>query len=389
MIGAGLLYDLGRKMETPIASLFGVCYYLFLPFSIRASRSFQPDPAMVMFILFTAWVLFQWSQKQTWKWTSIAGLAGGVTGFLKPVGLFFIGGMTLSIVLHSVFKVDHDHNHAKDNTQISKPCVLRNPQIWIMASLMISPLLAYYLFNIGDTAQDYFLNWTVISRWREVLSPSFFLRWMIQVDNLFNLAVVLAGFLGTLAASGKNQALLWGLWAGYFLFGLVFPYHILTHDYYHLPLVGLVALSLVPFIQTIYRRVIDRGISLQFILIAILLVFSFYHGWISRSILLGNDYRQHPQFWREVGSAIPSDSKIVGITQDYGFRLMYYGWRKIEVWPGGANLNDFGEITQGADYFLVTAKNQLESELAEYLDTYFPIRQEGVGFVLYDLRGGN
>jgi len=37
-------------MASPLAALVGVGYFLFLPFSIRASRSFQPDPGMVMMI---------------------------------------------------------------------------------------------------------------------------------------------------------------------------------------------------------------------------------------------------------------------------------------------------------------------------------------------------
>ena len=55
------------------------------------------------------------------------------------------------------------------------------------------------------------------------------------------LAVVLAAFVGSLVTTPRNRALLWGFWGGYLLFGLTFPYLIITHDYYHLPLDQIIA----------------------------------------------------------------------------------------------------------------------------------------------------
>jgi hypothetical protein len=77
--------------------------------------------------------------------------------------------------------------------------------------------------------------------------------------------------------------------------------------------------------------------------------------------------------------------------------LMLWGWRKISLWPlstglsearGGNQDNaDFASLTEGKEYFLVTAFGQLDKQphLKEILAQY-PIAAEGDGFVLYDLR---
>jgi hypothetical protein len=77
---------------------------------------------------------------------------------------------------------------------------------------------------------------------------------------------------------------------------------------------------------------------------------------------------------------------------------MYYGWRRVDLWPLASGLAEvrgntinaektFAEMAAGKDYFLVTASNQLDKQpdLKKILSGY-PIAAEGEGFVLYDLR---
>lgn len=387
-IAAFFLYDLGRRMGSQLASLIGVSYFLFLPFGIRASRSFQPDPMLVMGIMMSAWMLFRWNQSRSWKWVVLAGIFGGLTGLVKPVGLLFVGGMLISVVLSSSFvEKDGVDTETKRKRRFDWQKLI-NPKIWVMVALVVSPLLLYYLINIGEETSDYLGNWTLFSRWRDVLSPSFVIRWMTLVDNKLNLLAVVAGFLGILLASAEDRSLLLGLWIGYILLGLIFPYHILTHDYYHLPLVGLVGLSVAPLFQNINIEILRRGNLIQSAYIFLLVLISFYNAWMGRSVLLGADYHDHPPFWQEVGDAIPADSKVIGITQDYGFRLMYYGWRKIEIWPQGADVEEFNRITDGVDYFVITAKNQVPDDLGVFLAGNFPVHLEGNGYVIYDLNAG-
>jgi hypothetical protein len=401
LVGAWILYVLGRRMASPWAVLVGVGYYLFLPFSIRASRSFQPDPGMAMFILLTAWALFRWSTMRSWKWAIMAGLLGGATAYLKASGIFFVGGMAIAMCIlpednpergpeHG--HLDRDLKQGPDRGHLGRKIIrntkqaFRNPQRWVMMTLIVLPALLYYLLETGEQPAGYSASWTVLSHWRELLAPSFYMRWMIRVDDILMLPLILAGFIGTLVATPKLRALLWGLWGGYLLFGLTFPYHIVTHDYYHLPLVGIVSLSLVPLADLIIRELGKRGKVPLILFASTFAVFCIYNGWIGRSILLGQDFRDHPAFWQQVGNAIPADTKAIGLTQDYGFRLMYYGWRKITLWPPEGNSEDFEALTAGTSYFVITAKNQLTGELSGYLEDHFPVYAQGSGYLIYDLR---
>ena len=170
---------------------------------------------------------------------------------------------------------------------------------------------------------------------------------------------------------------------------MFFSYHTLTHDYYHLPLVALLSLSLIPVVDLVIYAVKQQSHGVQLILGIVLLMFFAYNGWIGRSILVGQDFREHPAFWQEVGEAIPVEAKAIGLSQDYGFRLMYYGWRKIAQWPNNAQPEDLPEIAAGADYFLVTAKNQMSDQLENYLDTHYVVFAEGPGYVIYNLHAEN
>ncbi|MBM3143757.1 MAG: glycosyltransferase family 39 protein [Chloroflexi bacterium] len=387
LIGGAALHDLARRMASPLGALVGVGYFFFLPFSILASRSFQPDPGMIMLILLTGWSLWRWAEKRTWRWALLAGVFGGAAAFVKAMGIFFVGGMAAGVVLYNL-GLDAQASLITDSKWQVRNLKfgLRDLQVWVMAGLMVTPALLYAVLGADEQSSPQILHWTVLSRWQDVLSLSFYMRWMIRVSSLMGPGVVLASFIGALLIPPKSRALLWGFWIGYGLYGLTFPYHIATHDYYHLPLLAVVSLSLAVLAGFIAEKVWEQGRLTRVLFIVVALIAAIYNGWIGRSILVGQDFSQHPAYWQEIGDSFPADAKAVGVTQDYGFRLMYYGWRTIKLWPSGAGSENFEEQVGEADYFVVTALNQLDSDLKEYLAAQYPIYAEGIGYIIYHLR---
>ena len=386
VIGSVALYDLSRRMTSRLGALFGVGYFLFVPFSILASRSFQPDLGMIMLVILTGWALNRWSEVRSWRWAICAGIFGGAAAFVKVIGAFFVGGMAIGVVIYSLgVQIDSQKQEIPKWRLSNLKSGFRNLHVWVMAALMIAPALAYYLLGSGESSSSYLVNWTILSRWRDVLNLSFYMRWMIRVSSLMEPSVVLASFVGTFLVSHRSRALLWGFWGSYFIYGLTFPHHITTHDYYHLPLLVVVSLSLPALVALVSTIVQKRGIFVQVLSVGIAVVAVVYNARIGQSILIGQDFSDHPSYWAEVGEAIPADAKLIGVTQDYGFRLMYYGWRTIQLWPQGAGSNNFSERTGDADYFVVTAKNQLNNELKDYLDASYPVYTQGVGYIVYDL----
>jgi hypothetical protein len=386
LIGASALYAVGQQMASSLAALMGVGYFLFMAFTIRASRSFQPDPGMVMLILLSVWALFQWSTSRSWKWAVSAGILGGLTALTKVAGAFFVGGSAVGIVLFVA-----SNSLLSDSSKISSRAKrilfgLRDPQIWVIAGLMVAPAVLYYFLGIGEQSSGYFSNWTIISRWRDVLDPAFYMRWLLRVDDILVSSIVILSFVGSLVTNARNRALLWGLWGGYFFFGMTFPHHTVTHDYYHLPLTAIVGLSLAPIADLAIQKIRLQPKVVQMAFIGVVAIFFGANAWIGRSILVGEDFSEHPAFWQTVGNAFPADGRTYALTQDYGARIMYYGWRKVSVLPPNTAPENFEDRTSGASFFVVTSKNQFSPALRQYVTKKYPELGLGYGYQIFDLR---
>ncbi len=406
--------DPGEPAAAPFApgALIALAFYLFLPLAVYASRSFQPDPLMVCILLLSFLSLYQWDRTKTWKWALLSGLSGGLAVLIKGVGAYFAGAAATALVLARLADAISPAKHGAEaqgksrQPAASEPTdgrgdaepgakgrvpdpirrlagVLGNPQIWAIAFLMLLPAIGYYYFQVGDNRSLY--SRFVLNRIDEVLDPSLLIRWLIIVDRLFGLPVVLISFAGIWLAPRRARTLLAGLWVGYLLYGVSFPQLIITHDYYHLPLVALVALSLAPAAGLVAQRVIDTGWWARIALAGAFLLAIAYPAWITRSVMLAEDFSQAGQYWQIVAESIPPKGRAVGYSQDYGFRLMYYGWRRIDVWPREIGSAGFERRAADAEYFVVTAKNQMSAELALYLEENFPVLAEGGGYVIYDL----
>jgi hypothetical protein len=229
-----------------------------------------------------------------------------------------------------------------------------------------------------------------------LLQPSFYLRWLIQLDQWAGIFLLLCAWWGAALHRSVYRWQVWGLWAGYGLLGLTFPYHILTHEYYNLALVPLSGLSIAPLAEVVFQKLRTQSRGWQWLASIILLIAIVYPAWIARSTLIGQDYVPEALGWQRLGETLPTDGKIIALSHDYGFRLMYYGWRSIGVWSeydrmASADQETFEpyflEKTAGYDYFLVTLPNALEQQpaLRTYLFDHYPQLNEPDGYLLFDL----
>jgi 4-amino-4-deoxy-L-arabinose transferase-like glycosyltransferase len=111
VIGAIFLFLLARELTSTDGALAVTAFYLFLPYAVIASRSFQPDPLMVMLIIIFLWAVYKWSitlrrfptgrgtGAWAWTFTILAGLFGGIAIFVKFVAAFFVIGGGLGAIL--------------------------------------------------------------------------------------------------------------------------------------------------------------------------------------------------------------------------------------------------------------------------------------------------
>jgi len=394
------LFDLARRTVSPWAALFALAYYLVLPFSVQASRSFQPDPLMTSAFVIGIYFLYRWSEnsgvqqlaavsdsqlsdskKESWRWAILAGVFLGFATFVKIVIAFFVGAAAIALVLFTL-----------------KKDFWKSKQVWAMAALMIVPALIFYVFLHQGRSTEYFFAWTV-ALIKLVTSTDFYSKWLAFIGSLFGLTIIFLSLAGALLAPPRLRWLLISLWIGYLLYGLTLPFQMYTHSYYHIQLIPIVALGLASVLNPLLESVPTQSQVGRVGFIVLIIAVVGYQSWVARSILVAEDFHQEPAFWKQVGDVIPADADVIGLTQDYGFRLMLWGWRKVSLWPLSTDLSearggsqaqraaDFAGLTEGDEYFLVTAFGQLDkqSDLKKIL-TQYPIASEGEGYVLYDLR---
>lgn len=392
LVGGLALFFLARRMTTAGGALVALSYYLFLPFSVQASRSFQPDPQMVMWFLLSVYCLYRWSDAREWKWAILASITGGVAVLVKIVAVYLVGGAGVAIVLSTLA--------AQGDKRDLIRRVISSWQVWVMILLMVIPPAAYYLAGRPEGASGYFSQW-IGPLAHLILNPSFYVRWISFLHTWLDLTVILLGLVGVLLSIPRNRTLLLGLWIGYGIYGLTMPYQMYTHNYYHIQLIPIVALSIAPVAHALVERMAQQAKLWQWAFIGLLMMAIGYSSWVARSVLMAEDFRSEPAYWHEMSKALPVDGKIIALTNDYGLRLLYYGWRNVGLWPssGEQNLSElrgsgkdfqqqFANRTVQYDYFLVTALGQLDKqpELSEMLSTHYPLVVKGDGYLVFDLR---
>ena len=380
-LAAGIaLFDLMRRAVSPWAAVVAIAFYFVLPFSVQASRSFQPDPLMTAAFVAGIYFLYRWSEEQTWKWAILTGAFFGFATFVKIVIAFFVGAAAISLVLFTL-----------------KKDFWKSKQVWVMAAIMVVPAFLFYILLNQGRSTEYFFAWTV-TLIKLITSADFYSKWLAFVGSIFGLTMIFLSLAGALIATPRLRWLLVSLWVGYVLYGLTLPFQMYTHSYYHIQLIPIIALGLASALNPLIESVAGQGQVGRVGVIALIVVVIGYQSWVARSVLIAEDFHHEPAFWKQVGDAIPANTDVIALTQDYGYRLMLFGWRKVSLWPLSTGLSEarggntdvagnFADLTAGKEYFLVTAQGQFDKqpELKKILSQY-PIAAQGEGYVLFDLR---
>jgi len=395
LIGGIFLFLLVRDLLSFEAAVFSAAYYLFFPYAVIASRSFQPDPLMVMLILAFWWTFLRWmtlaldpAPARTGAAMSaalLAGLLGGLAIFIKFSAAFFVIGAALGLAL----------------SRFTLRELLRNSQVWVMGILGALPALIYLVYGI-------FLRGGLGSQFSGrfipalLLNPINYLQWMTKADMAAGGLFIMLALLGFLFSNDKRlRNFMFGLWGAYILYGLFFDYHIGTHDYYHLPFIPIVAVSLSPLGNWFFAHLTEATVrrNQRNMAYLILILGLFMVVWNIRNEMKAVDYRPDAVMWTQIGEEV-KDKSVIALIQDYGSRLEYWGWRTVPTWPyvgdlvylnvrdGNFSFEElFMEYSSKKEFFLVTDFDELERqpELKQRLHT-FPVYLEGDGFLIFDLR---
>lgn len=385
MIGGWFLFLIARRIAGKYAALISLAYFLVLPFGAIASRAFQPDPLLTMAIIVAWWSMLRWQQKQTWKRLILAGTLSGLAILIKTTAVFFIAPAWVVLVF-ALFSLRR---------------VFTNPQVWTAAVLSILPyglFLVYGLFFSGQLASQFSLRFFP-SLW---FDPVWYLQWNGQIRSTVGLEWFLIAFAGSAVIKDKSQRWMFlSIWLGYFLYGLTLPFHIYTHDYYQEPLVPLVALGLAVAANALFEHFPSPKWLPTVVVVGVTVYMVVIQAWDVRVTLAKRGFDNEIIFWTQFGDHLGHDKKVEGLTQDYGYRLSYYGWVENSNWITAADMayrqlggiqidedNLFKEQTQGKDLFVVTLMDEFErqSKLKDLLNEHYPILEQKNDYILYDLR---
>ncbi|MDO8755737.1 MAG: glycosyltransferase family 39 protein, partial [Anaerolineales bacterium] len=314
------LFDLMRRATSPWAALIALAYYLVLPFSVQASRSFQPDPLMTSAFVIGIYFLYRWSdnfgvqeqapasngthraseplgsRNETWKWAILAGVFLGLATFVKIVIAFFVGAAAIAMVLFTL-----------------KKDFWKSKQVWTMAVIMVVPALVYYVLLNQNRSSEYFFAWTV-TLINLITSTDFYTKWLAFLGTLFGLTMIFLSIAGALIASPRMRWLLISLWIGYLLYGLTLPFQMYTHSYYHIQLIPIIALGLAVILNPLVESVTAQGGVGRVGFIALVVAALGYQAFVAKSVLAAEDFRHEPAYWNEVGDVIPADANVIALT---------------------------------------------------------------------------
>jgi hypothetical protein len=391
VLGGIAVFLLSRQLTTDTGGVAATAVYLFLPYGVIASRSFQPDPLMTGLIVFSWWGIYNWMKRTGWKWVFVAGITAGLAIYFKSLAAFSILGAYLGMLMVLGFKK-----------------LIRSKQFWVMALLTVLPTIGYMIdgFFISKGLSSLFgLRFFPFL----LLQPYFYLQWLGKAQAVATLGFLVLGLIGIFYFEKPEQRrFVIGLWLGYIIFGFVFAYYFGTHDYYHLSLVPIVAISIAPVAEALWQRLQELQ-SNRFARVAVGLLLTFglaVNLWNIRTIFHKVDYRPQQADWEHIGEMLGSNTSIIALTQDYGYRLEYFSWiNPAEYWPyrGDTNLRKlagipqpdfatrFTDQTRGMDFFVVTDLDEFaaQPELKKYLTANYPVFAEGPTYVIFDLRRGS
>jgi hypothetical protein len=314
--GGVLLFALVRAVTTVSGAVWpALAYFLYAPAGVRISNAFQPDALMVALMVASLLALVYHHRDPRLPSLVLTAACVGAAALVKPTAAFPLAGACLASIIE----------------RRGVRGAVGSRETWVFALFAI-PALLYYSWGLfvsrelGVQAEMAFQPhlWGLAVYWREWARLAVW-----ETTPLFFTAALVAPLLAPRGLRG----LLAGLWVGYGIYGLVFPYHIHTHPYYQLPLLVIAALStgiiLDRWAPTLLHRVPAR-LLWPTLVVAVLIVLGAQQrlrreGAPPRYESLADAQR--------IGEITHHSTRVVFVSRHYGLPLQYRGELGGTFWP--------------------------------------------------------
>ena len=390
LTGALFLFSIVRRIASQLAAVAAVTFYLLLPFAVAASRSFQPDPLLVMLMVASVWAIVRYDEAPSTRRLVAATSISALAFLSQPRTVPIIVATFLMLMLF------------RKGLRLT----IRDPHLAIFAVGSAALPLAVYGYGVisGAFRTDIAEAILLPQLW---ISPFLWGGWLSRIEASVGLAPFFGALIGVLLfRAGRPRAMVLGLWLGYFVFGLVFDYAVATHDYYHLQLVPIVAISLSPLVALVVRRAatMHRDPAARVMLGGVLAAGLALALLDARARLANPDWQQHVAIKEEIGAAVDHSVRTVFLSADYGTPLEYHGLIAGFPWPLVADLEWeqlAGMQVLGAEerfriwfqprqpeFFIIEDFDQLaeQPDLEVFLESHYPVVKHTEAYAIYDLR---
>jgi 4-amino-4-deoxy-L-arabinose transferase-like glycosyltransferase len=385
LIGSFFFWQIARSLFGDETAVFLTAYYLFVPIGVIASKSFQPDTLMMMFYLAALWAILRYDEKPVGRRLLWIMSAAGLAVFVRPLSIFAIFAAFTMLMIY------------RFRTGNSRPWFH-----FILFNIALLLGLAYYGYGLMIT--DSLAGQADITfQPHLLLYREFWKGWIYTGLDAATFAAFIAALLGlALLNSPRLQWLLVGLGSSYFFFGLLFNYHISTHNYYHLQLIPTLALSAGPFIAFLLtsihglngswaRQVWLGGLLTFFVLLA-----------LRQVVQQGYEVPrfENEAVAQEIGELVHHSTQTVYLSPYYGRPLEYFGQLSGSYWPRAISYELYrrpderpltiserlANLSFTPDYFIITDFREYgnhHDDLKAYLQTC-PLVDQTDSYLIYE-----
>jgi hypothetical protein len=383
LAGGAFLYLLARSFLSLSESLCATAIYLLSPYAVLASRSFQPDPLMVMLMVGSVYFFRGYFQKPTFEKCFWSVFFTGAALLVKPQSAF--------IIFFSVLFMG-----------IGKWGLLKtifNSRLWLIMIFALIPAGIYYGYNFF-AGNSFSSQPSMQIQPGLLLQGKYWLGWLHAIAMTVGIPVFLAAICGLFCTDLRSdRKLISGLWVGYIVYGLIFSFAIHTHDYYQLPLFPIVSLTAGPAIWRLICKAysMDRMIrwgstALLFLILALIAGISVspqgsglrkllspevrhkievvcnYSGMdIQRVKYMLRDFTDRVHLLEEIGNKVGHGKHNLFMAVPYNEALKYHGSVSGIFWPERYVIEE--QKSRGKD--VPTAQVRLANFMAEEKFEYF------------------
>ncbi|MFQ5713777.1 MAG: ArnT family glycosyltransferase [Candidatus Scalinduaceae bacterium] len=369
--GAFFLYKLSRKYTDEMTAIIALLFYTFNPYIFFYSRSFQPESTMLFFSIAMLYFFSEWIDREGW-WRFTLMTLCATLAFLTKIPTICLGLPLLYLCLRK-YKINF----------------IIQWRLWLFAIISLVPIILWckhssYLKSING------LSWSnfYLSSYSTYLDPHFYMR--VFFTEIFEKDLIYVGgvflVLGIIFTFKEKEFRFIHYWLlaiiAFFFIGAEKTAH---HTYYTIPIVApasiLIGYAISNTIKLINTYKITGIKKIVLLLLFIFLIASLpmisYHKITGRykTKRLEKDYPIY-NVGKIVDEVIPKNDLIIGCLWG-GPEILYYsnrrGWFMV---AHGCSSEAIETLRQkGANYFVTTAQEEIDSSVLDYLkDKYKIIR---------------